>query len=860
MDTFWTAAGEWWVRAVLSGGAVLLVGWLAVLVCRRPAGRQRAGAWAVRGAVLAVGLSVLPNWLLLPRPGWATPPAPVVETCAPPAPAAPIADVTPEPKESPTPRPSPDVAPASVVETPAEEPMAWTFVPRERLRFDPLPTTESEPSNVTARSAGGPEGCTDTPVSPASVVPLLLSVYFVVAGVLLLQLVWERLALAWLLRDAIPLTGRARWVWDRLTIDEPAYRAVSSARVRSPICVGFFRPLVVLPKRLADSADDTALRWVMAHELDHLRRGDTRTAHWVGVARAVFFFLPWFWLLRRDLGLSQEYLADAAAADMGANPADYAAFLVDLSAGRNSRRPLAAARMKAGKSDLFRRVHMLLNVKSAARGVTRGFTWLAGTAAVAAAVGLSGLGFADEPKKEDPKVERKVEELAKPVVLNLDLDVEFAELLKPLLLDTGNQDALKPVVGQVRLPDDEVKARKVKEELIQLLKDGKVDEAKKLVKQLEKVEVVRPAREALAERREVVRPMRLQPPAADVPVAPRVVVGVENDLRAQYDRQMKEFEEAIKKAKDAEAKEQLEKARDEYKKAMEEPLKKADEARKDLDAARKKMEQAERANRGANDEALRRLIEMQKQMEKRLLEDAKRFEGLDGLGRLDGNLFGGQLGGGFVVGPDGRLTPLGRNAGQPRLGVQIEKVSAVLAEQLDLPKDSGIVIADVTAGGAAEKAGMKKNDVLLKLADKDVPTDPTAFVEMVGKLKAGEKIDAVVLRKGKKETVKGIELPEPKQPGRGGLPGGRLGGGAAVGGNEQVQIQINNDEVSLQGTVDGVGYTITGAAQDGKLVPAKIVIKEGRESKEYDSLEKVPAGQRETVERLIGKVRLVGGK
>lgn len=789
MDTFWTAAGDWWVRAVLSGGAVLLLGWLAVLACRRPAVRQRAGAWAVRGAVLAAGLSLLPNWLLLPRPGWVTPPAPATEVCAAPAP---VADVIPEPEETPAPRPSPDVAPVASVEPPAvePEPMAWVFVPREQLRFDPLPTAESEPPAVAARSAGGPEGYTDTPVSPASVVPLLLTVYFVVAGVLLLQLVWERLAVAWLLRDAAPLTGRARWVWDRLTIDEPAFRAVSSARVRSPVCVGFFRPLVVLPKRLADSADETALRWVLAHELDHLRRGDTRTAHWVGVARAVFFFLPWFWLLRRDLGLCQEYLADAAAADMGANPADYAAFLVDLSAGRNTRRPLAAARMRAGKSDLFRRVHMLLNVKTAARGVTRGFTWLAGTAAVAAAVGLSGLGFADEPKKEDPKPKVVAEE------------------------------------------EKDVKPRREPP--------------------VERREVVREPRE---ERREVIRPMRLQPPAVDVPAAPRVVVGVENDLRAQYDRQMKEFEEAIKKAKDAEAKEQLEKARDEYKKAMEEPLKKADEARKELDAARKKMEQAERANRGANDEALRRLIEMQRQMEKRLLEDVKRLEGLEGLGQ-----FGGQFGGGFVLGPDGRITPFGRNAGQPRLGVQIEKVSAVLAEQLDLPKDSGIVITDVTAGGAAEKAGLKKNDVLLKLADKDVPTDPEAFIALVGKLKAGEKVDAVVLRKGKKETVKGIELPEPKQPGRGGL-GGRFGGAAAGGGaNESVQIQIDNDDVTLQGTVDGVGYTITGTAKDGRMVPGKIVIKEGRESKEYESLEKVPSGQRETVERLMGKVPVVSGR
>lgn len=201
--------------------------------------------------------------------------------------------------------------------------------------------------------------------------------------------------------------------------------------------------------------------------------------------------------------------------------------------------------------------------------------------------------------------------------------------------------------------------------------------------------------------------------------------------------------------------------------------------------------------------------------------------------------------------------------------MKIEKVSAVLAEQLDLPKDSGIVIADVTAGGAAEKAGLKKNDVLLTLAGKDVPTDPEAFTALVGKLNAGEKLDAVVLRKGKKETVKGIELPETRQPGRGGVERipdrGRLGGerggvvvgGGDRGGSESIQLQINNDEATLQATVGDVGYTVTGTVEKGKLMPSKIVVKQGRESKEYASLEKMPEDQRKEVERLLGKVRLV---
>ncbi len=468
---------------------------------------------------------------------------------------------------------------------------------------------------------------------------------------------------------------------------------------------------------------------------------------------------------------------------------------------------------------------MLLTTQAAVRGVTRGFTWLAGTAAVAAAVGLSGLGFADEPKKDDPKPKVKVIEVEK---------------------KAGEEK-------KAEVPPKHL------ERLLEAVREGKVDDPAflELVKKLAEggqVEILKmndldvkklaDLTDLLMNDRAGGRVLRLQPPA-DVVRGARGVPA-ESDLRKQYEQQLKEFEERIKAAADAEAKEQLEKARDEYKKAMEEPLKKADAAQKDVEAARRKLEDAERANRDQNAEAFRRLAEMQREMQQRMLDDMRRLDGFGRVERFD------------------PFAPGGRNAAQPRLGLKIEKVSPVLAEQLDLPKDSGMVVADVTPGSAADKAGLKKSDVLLTLAGKDVPTDPEAFTAMVAKLNAGEKYDAVVLRKGKKETVKGIELPEVKRPAARGDFGdfGVRGGGVFGGGgpNESVQIQIQNDEATLQATVGDVGYTVTGTVERGKLTPTKIVVKEGKESKEYDSLEKVPEGQKATVERLLGKVRLFGGR
>ncbi len=110
--------------------------------------------------------------------------------------------------------------------------------------------------------------------------------------------------------------------------------------------------------------------------------------------------------------------------------------------------------------------------------------------------------------------------------------------------------------------------------------------------------------------------------------------------------------------------------------------------------------------------------------------------------------------------------PFGRNNDQPRLGVGIEKITPILIEQLNLPQDAGLVVNAIQPNSPAEKAGLKTNDILLQFGGKDVPADTTKFQEMVRNTKAGEKIEAVIMRKGQKETIKGIELQEVERNGR----------------------------------------------------------------------------------------------
>src|SRR5262249_20859652 len=93
-------------------------------------------------------------------------------------------------------------------------------------------------------------------------------------------------------------------------------------------------------------------------ELTHLERRDAWGCLLFGLAQALYYYLPWFWWLRRQVRLCQEYVADAAAARQAGQPAEYAQFLLGLST--SPAQPLGATGVLENSSDLFRRITMLV--------------------------------------------------------------------------------------------------------------------------------------------------------------------------------------------------------------------------------------------------------------------------------------------------------------------------------------------------------------------------------------------------------------------------------------------------------------------------------------------------------------------
>ena len=86
------------------------------------------------------------------------------------------------------------------------------------------------------------------------------------------------------------------------------------------------------------------------------------------------------------------------------------------------------------------------------------------------------------------------------------------------------------------------------------------------------------------------------------------------------------------------------------------------------------------------------------------------------------------------------------------LGVSIQNVTKDLADSLGLSQVRGALVADVVASGPAEKAGIKRGDVIVTYNGKNVE-ESSDLPTLVASSKVGDSVPVEVSRKGKTRTL-----------------------------------------------------------------------------------------------------------
>jgi beta-lactamase regulating signal transducer with metallopeptidase domain/protocatechuate 3,4-dioxygenase beta subunit len=94
-------------------------------------------------------------------------------------------------------------------------------------------------------------------------------------------------------------------------------QALETDHVQSPAVYGLFRPTLLLPRGLAAEFSPDQLRFVLLHEVAHVKRGDTVMTWVMAVLQVLHWFNPVVWLAFARMRVDRELACDALVLSCG---------------------------------------------------------------------------------------------------------------------------------------------------------------------------------------------------------------------------------------------------------------------------------------------------------------------------------------------------------------------------------------------------------------------------------------------------------------------------------------------------------------------------------------------------------------
>lgn len=136
-----------------------------------------------------------------------------------------------------------------------------------------------------------------------------------------------------------------------------------SDEVISPMVFGVWRTVVLVPLGAVAQLTPEQMEAVLAHELAHVRRWDYLVNLMQTVTECLFFFHPVVWWISHRVRDFREVCCDEAAAQTCADPAIYAAALLQMEEQR-FRQPQLAMALNGNGGTLLQRVRQVMGEKA----------------------------------------------------------------------------------------------------------------------------------------------------------------------------------------------------------------------------------------------------------------------------------------------------------------------------------------------------------------------------------------------------------------------------------------------------------------------------------------------------------------
>ncbi|MEO0483993.1 MAG: PDZ domain-containing protein [Planctomycetota bacterium] len=87
----------------------------------------------------------------------------------------------------------------------------------------------------------------------------------------------------------------------------------------------------------------------------------------------------------------------------------------------------------------------------------------------------------------------------------------------------------------------------------------------------------------------------------------------------------------------------------------------------------------------------------------------------------------------------------------PRIGINFTEPGRTLARQLGIDSDEAVVISGIAEGFPAQRAGLKENDIIIRIGDEKTGGE-RAIRKVLASKQPGDKVEVIVLRGGEKKS------------------------------------------------------------------------------------------------------------
>ena len=216
-----------------------------------------------------------------------------------------------------------------------------------------------------------------------------------------------------------------------------------SARVSSPVVMGYVRPMIIFPMGLIQGLPTDQVEAILLHELAHIKRHDYLLNLVVSLLQVVFFYHPAYWWLQHQLDQEREFSCDDLVLSQSTSPIS---LIKALTAVREFQ--VTAYNPSLGfasrKNQLLKRVERIMNKKSNTH-------WTGGLVSVAVLLlsfSLMSYQSGTSTNQEEPVV---VDSAKMDEVLPIELDPPAASNLDSLTVDQAVMHLLNSEQNQLIL-------------------------------------------------------------------------------------------------------------------------------------------------------------------------------------------------------------------------------------------------------------------------------------------------------------------------------------------------------------------------------------------------------------------------